>query len=75
MKYFTYTPLIIENKPNGPDGFLPVNTTSSVFYNNTWFCGSEIENFNDIEIFNPIEISKAVFLEAYNVWYIPSGSI
>ena len=79
MKYFSYGRKLVDDVYCGPDGYLPANTTSSVFYNANWFCASEIDsiNYDGLEWFDPTEITKEYFDEAFAAQPIPppSGSI
>lgn len=65
MKYFTYSRQYVEGNFFGPEGFLPTNTTHSVFYSANWFCASEIEDYSSIYMFDITDISKEYFDEAF----------
>jgi hypothetical protein len=68
MKYFTYGRLYNGYDLIHPCGLLPMNTTSSVFYNSNWFGASEIDDLSIISLFDPSEISKEYFDDAYAHW-------
>ena len=79
MIYFTYGRIFLDGVYYGPEGFLPDNQTSSVFYNANWFAASEIPdvNYDGLNYFDPTEITKEYFDEAFAAQPVPppSGSI
>ena len=77
MKYYTYSRQYVDGKFDDPTGYLPVNSTSSIFYVANWFGAAEIDSLDVIYSFDPTEISKEYFDEAFAAQPVPppSGSI
>ena len=79
MIYFTYGRRLVDGVYYGPEGYLPDNQTGSIFYNSNWFAASQIDsiNYDGLEWFDPTEISKEYFDEAFAAQPVPppSGSI
>jgi hypothetical protein len=74
MKYFTYGRKLVDGVFYGPEGFLPTNSTSSVFYNANWFASADMSSLDQVWYFDPTEITKEYFDEAFAA-QPPSGSI
>lgn len=74
MKYFTYGRKFVDGTFYGPEGFLPSNSTSSIFYNANWFASADMENLDPVYYFDPTEITEQYFNEAFAA-QPPSGSI
>lgn len=68
MKYFTYGRVYIDKRFEHPNGLLPVNTTCSIFYNYNWYGSSEVDDLNSLLTFDPSEITKEKFDEAYSYY-------
>jgi len=73
MKYFTYGRKLVDGRFNQPSASLPLNSTSSIWYQDNWFASADMETLDDVWAFDPTEISKEYFDEAFAA-QPPSGS-
>lgn len=75
MKYFTYGRHLVDGKWNDPTGHLSAGSICGVEYNANYYGKTPDDNLDALVLFDPTEISKAMWDEAVAAQPSTTGSL